>query len=311
MCVIAFSPKGTDAPTEDKIRQMFRANPDGAGFAYNGRHGKVFYEKGFMTVESLLERLKPLEQWKNKNFAIHFRIGTAGKNDEHTCHPFELSTEYRDLRKTKGTGPVLFHNGVLADGGLADKHSSDTQDFVIAFAPMLKKFNKSKVRDAWLEEIITGSRLLIMYENNKFKMHGTWQRDGELLVSNRVYASYGTYSYGTYSQTDWTNYSAYHQNSTVSTATTATTKSTSEQADEEFDEWFAKRANKTDDEFYEANGLFNMLMAEGYLFVTQEELSLLKKYADKYSKNQIVYNGYPYQYSEKTMCVWDETEWMY
>ena len=305
MCVIAFSPKGVEAPTEEKIKQMFRANPDGAGFAYNGKGGKVFYEKGFMCVEDLINRLKPLEQWKNKNLAIHFRIGTAGKNDKYSCHPFELSTDFGDLRKTEGEGPVLFHNGILADGGLADKHSSDTQDFVIAFAPMLKKFSKSKVRDKWMEEIITGSRLLVMYDNNKFKMYGTWQKDGDLWVSNRVYASYG------YTQTDWTKYgySTYHQ---VGATNPATTVNTSAQAEEEYDEWWKSRQiKKADEEFYEANGLYNILMAEGYLFVTKEELHLLKKFADKYTKNTITYNGYPYQYSEKTMCVWDETEWMY
>ena len=40
MCVIAFSPKGTDAPTINQIKDMFEANPDGAGYAYNGKNGK-------------------------------------------------------------------------------------------------------------------------------------------------------------------------------------------------------------------------------------------------------------------------------
>ena len=34
MCVILLSEKGKDAPTEKQIKQAFRRNPDGAGFAY-------------------------------------------------------------------------------------------------------------------------------------------------------------------------------------------------------------------------------------------------------------------------------------
>ena len=33
MCVIAFSPKGTDIPSKEQIRQMWSHNPDGAGYA--------------------------------------------------------------------------------------------------------------------------------------------------------------------------------------------------------------------------------------------------------------------------------------
>ena len=134
MCVILLSEKGKDAPTEEQIKQAFRRNPDGAGFAYCDKSdgNKVKWEKGFMTVDSLLERLEPLEQWKDTTLAIHFRIGTAGKNDKATCHPFPISTVFGDLRKTSGEGAVLFHNGVLNTGGWADPLSSDTQDFVIA-----------------------------------------------------------------------------------------------------------------------------------------------------------------------------------
>lgn len=191
MCVIVFSKKGVDAPTEEKIRDMFRANPDGAGYAYEGRNGRVYFKKGLMTVDELLEELRPLERWKRTNLAVHFRIGTAGKNDAATCHPFRISTQYEELREITGEGPVLFHNGILDDGGGIDVNSSDTQDFVAAFAPLLRKYSRSVVRDKAMEKIVDGSRMLIMYGRNKYKMYGEWEKDGDLLVSNTNYKWYG------------------------------------------------------------------------------------------------------------------------
>ena len=47
MCVIAFSPKGKDMPTEAQIKSMFKKNPDGAGFAYE-EGDTVKYKKGFI-----------------------------------------------------------------------------------------------------------------------------------------------------------------------------------------------------------------------------------------------------------------------
>ena len=338
MCVIAFSAKGVDAPSEVMIKEMFAANPDGAGFAYNGRGGKVYFEKGFMCVEDLLNRLKPLSQWKNTNLAIHFRIGTAGKNDAHTCHPFPISTEFGELRKTSGEGPVLFHNGVLDTGGGLDPLSSDTQDFVAAFAPMLAKYSKSKVRDAWIEDIVTGSRLLIMYKDNKVKMYGDWKNDGDILVSNLTYQykRYSSYNYGAYSSTQ--------QATTPTTTTTISTISNGKKVEgseyaynnydddyyfnddgsidwSAYDEWWAERQMKSaldeklaakasestvDDELHEAVQLWNDLIAEEFLWVTESELKLLIKTADDRHKQTLFKNGARYAFSEQQMCVWAE-----
>lgn len=293
MCVIAFSPKGVACPSEDKIKAMFKANPDGAGLAYNGEGGEVFYEKGFMTVDELLERLRPLEQWTNTNLAIHFRIGTAGKNDAHTCHPFPLSTDFGELRKTSGSGPVLFHNGVLAQGGLISPLSSDTQDFVVAFAPLLAKHSKSKVRDAWLEELVKGSRLLIMYKDNRVKMYGDWHKDGDIFVSNEHYKAYEwsmsdygysyPYGYGGWYGSQWA------------------TKST--ESDDERDDTIMSELEKADD-------LWNQLFCEGFLWAAKEEMDLLIKYSDEHTKSKIMRDGYAYMYDTKQMLVWDEGgEW--
>lgn len=324
MCVIAFSPKGIQAPTEEQIRAMFRANSDGAGFAYNGRNGEVFYEKGFMTVDALLERLKPLDQWTNTNLGIHFRIGTAGKNDEKTCHPFPISTDLGTLRKTSGTGDVLFHNGILAEGGWADSLSSDTQDFVIAFAPLLAKPSKSTVRDKWIEELIKGNRILTMYKNNRYKMYGDWQKDGDIFVSNLTYKNY---SYGYYMPSSYAKWYGYDYDDdlddeygmsngkqmmwaedpkthmyryfTKEEYLEMLQEQEFERIIDEFDKP-TKKEMSVDEELAMADQLYEELEEMGMLErVTPKEKELLFKYADSVSGNTFTANGYYYYYDEK------------
>lgn len=286
MCVIVFSPKGVEAPTEEQIKDMFRANPDGAGYAYNGRGGKVKFKKGFMTVDSLLKELMPLKRWKNKNLAIHFRIGTSGKNDRHTCHPFKISSRYDDLRLLEGEGEVLFHNGIFADGGRLDKNSSDTQDFVSAFAPLLKKYSKSKVRDMWLEGIISPSRVLIMYDNNKYKIYGDWKKDGDLLVSNLSYkhTSYmwggDYYGYGGYYGYD----NQWHGYDSVGS----------------YDEWEKQK----DNEKKTADKMWKELENNKTLFLDDEEqLNTLLTQADSWAGYEIEHKGVKYYFDPEALEV--------
>ena len=333
MCVIAFSPKGVEAPTEEQIRAMFITNPDGAGFAYNGKNGEVYFEKGFMTVNALLERLKPLDQWTNTNLGIHFRIGTAGKNDEKTCHPFPISTELGQLRKTSGTGSVLFHNGILQQGGWADALSSDTQDFVIAFAPLLTKPSKSKVRDKWLEDIIHGNRLLTMYKNNKYKMYGDWKKDGDIFVSNlnyqyNMYSNY--YGYSAYDEYDdgigsyWTKQQSagttgtkrwrknpltltydYYTDEEIAEAE-AMLKDIEAQEQMEFEnilDEYDEPAKKLslEEELFLADQLYEELTECGYIEVTQAEADIMFKYADSKCGNYIRVANWNYLFNKQTM----------
>ena len=232
MCVIAFAKKGVAIPTEEKLTQMWKANPDGAGFAYEDQEThKIIYKKGFMTLESLLTALQNPEQYTDTNFAIHFRIGTSGKNDAKTCHPFPLSTDFKALTQTEGeTDALLFHNGVLDKGGKANPHSSDTQDFVVAFAPLLSEYHKSKTRDHFISEFTQGNRLLILYSHGRVKLYGDWKKDGELLVSNEYYQYYSTsetsstnpYIYGSRWWDDW--YADYYKEHTPSKSLTDNAK---------------------------------------------------------------------------------------
>lgn len=283
MCVICFSPKGVQAPTEEKIKQMFDTNPDGAGYAYEGKGGKVIYRKGFMTLQALLDELKPLDRWTNTNLAIHFRIGTAGENDEHTCHPFPITTDYGVLRKTEGKGAVLFHNGILDTGGMVDKNSSDTQDFVVAFAPMLKKWSHSTARDKWLGKIIGTNKLLIMYGRNKYKMYGNWERDGDLFVSNTNYLPYsyryGYYGYGYGYDTEYYG---------------------------EYERYFEKKEREKKLYAETAKKMFKMLDRDEYIWATEFEMDAMLDSADDYTSDTMEKDGKKYGYDYTGCCVWNE-----
>lgn len=293
MCVIAFSPKGVDIPTVSQIKNMWSHNPDGAGYAYVGKGGKVVYRKGFMTLADLLKELEAPERFKNTNFAIHFRIGTSGENDGATCHPFPISNNFGELRKTEGeVDSVLFHNGILSQGGIASPLASDTQDFVIAMSPLLAKYNRSKTRDYFIGELTKGSRLLILYKGNAFKMFGDWQKDGDIWVSNTTYKEdyswygggyYGWHDYDDYD--DYYDYYGYNYHKPVEQTKTVNDYKVVSEA---------------------AARLWKKVVEKEYLYVTDEELKLLKDSADDYNRDTIELDGYVLGYNVQQSLVWVE-----
>lgn len=310
MCVIAFSPKGTDIPTEKQIRQMWQHNPDGAGYAYVNKKGKVVYKKGFMTLSELLAEFEAPERFKNTNFAIHFRIGTSGKNDKATCHPFPVSNVFGDLRKTEGEADsVLFHNGVLSQGGIVSPLASDTQDFVVAMSPMFQKYNKSKARDYFIEELIEGSRLLVLYKNNAFKMFGKWETDGDIFVSNlnykHSYSWYGSgyYGYHEYEQDFYDDYYGGYYGYDKKEWDKGWNKDKDEYRGSKL---LAKTINESRLDSKEANDLWLEIIDKEYKYVTDSELDILKQSAEYYTRSTMTLAGYVLGYDYGQSLVWLE-----
>lgn len=288
MCVIAFSPKGTDIPTKQQIKKMWNKNPDGAGYAYVNKKGKVVFKKGFMSLSDLMAELEAPERFKNTNFALHFRIGTSGKNDKETCHPFPVSNSFGDLRKTEGEADsVLFHNGILSEGGITSPLASDTQDFVVAMYPMFKKFNKSKARDFFIEELIEGNRVLVLYKNNAFKMFGKWEKDGDIWVSNLNYQySYSWYGSGYYGWYEY-GYNPYED-------------------DDDDMVLQAKTINEERDKSDKAQDLWREVIKKEYKYVTDKELELLKKSSEYYTRETMTLADYVLGYDTSQGLVWLE-----
>lgn len=192
MCVIAFSPKGTDIPDETKLKKMWDKNPDGAGIMMELPGNVNSYVKGLMTWEDFKDELAELNEaykLKDLNVAFHFRIGTAGKNDGPTTHPFRLNSSYKKLRQLNyfGTEPLIMHNGVIPRfGGKLDKNSSDTQDFVALIMSNLW----GKVDDETLKQTITSlinSSKLLIFNKGQVGLIGNWEEKEGIKYSNMLW----------------------------------------------------------------------------------------------------------------------------
>ena len=102
MCIAIYSLKGTDIPSEDILKTCFLNNPDGAGFAFN-KGGKVHIVKGFMDYKGFMAAFKKYDAefgFKQRGVLIHFRIATHGGVNVGCCHPFPISPNEKQLKKS-------------------------------------------------------------------------------------------------------------------------------------------------------------------------------------------------------------------
>ena len=202
MCIIAIKTKESDFPTQEHLKNCFNNNSDGAGFMYVN-DGQVVIEKGFMTLSSFLTRLAELrvehDDFKGHNFVMHFRIGTQGKNDEHTCHPFPISSKDTLLRKTHLVTDIgMVHNGIISEYSYYHKDAthpeyllSDTQLFikkcVNAFKSINASFYKSSLVMSYLDSICKG-KLCFLNKNDEIYTLGCFEEENGVLYSNRTFA---------------------------------------------------------------------------------------------------------------------------
>ena len=104
MCIIVAKEKGKQLPSKKILETCFDNNHDGAGLMYV-KNNQVVIDKGYMTFKDFYKRVKELKKEFNsdltdKAIVFHFRIGTSGENDKKTTHPFPISNNSEDLRKT-------------------------------------------------------------------------------------------------------------------------------------------------------------------------------------------------------------------
>lgn len=207
MCIILAKKKGIDVPSDEIIRNCFENNPDGAGLMYQvGDYVKI--EKGFMEVEKLLRRVHVLNEkldLKNKSFVIHFRIGTSGKNDKKTTHPFPITSDFDELRTLSIKSEIgMVHNGVIWEYAYKDSILSDTQNFVKDYVSMFYELNKDFLKNERvlrnLKEVCT-SKLCFLDKEDNLTFIGDFITDSEtgLVFSNTTYkkVQYTYYNYGT------------------------------------------------------------------------------------------------------------------
>jgi len=216
MCVICVSRLGVRQPTEEQLRNMFKNNPDGAGYMY-ARDGKVHIHKGFMTEEDFLRAVKQENFGKKDPVVYHCRISTQAGVNPYMTHPFPL-TEKRELCEALDvvcqTG--IAHNGIIRmTSSLKETRFSDTAIFITDYMTRLIRLNTDITDVATLEMIgeLTNSKWAILDGTTGFiATVGKFTNDNHLLFSNSTYKPFipvksfakgYTYSGGYYTDYPW------------------------------------------------------------------------------------------------------------
>lgn len=185
MCVIIIKPAGVEAPQYNVFKACWTANSDGFGYAVaNGKD--VSISKGYMNMASAWTVARNLP--KEQAAILHFRIGTSGKNDGPTCHPYPVSTVESDLRQTEmhNLPMAIAHNGIIGKGaGLLN----DTQVWIKnKLTTMCEgEFSIDKVQ-LFLDMAadLYSSRFSLLLANGTIMRSGKWHEHGDsgLLFSN-------------------------------------------------------------------------------------------------------------------------------
>ena len=204
MCIIVAKEKGQKLPSKDILKTCFERNNDGAGLMYV-QDNKVVIDKGYMTFKSFYKRIKKLQKRFNsdltdKALVFHFRIGTSGENDKATTHPFPISSNSDDLRKTYfKTDLGMAHNGIISNYVYGDD-LSDTQNFVKDFVSVLKELNKKFFLNESVMKLLereANSKLCFLDNKENIYYIGNFIEENGIKYSNYTYKEMKT-SYSTY-----------------------------------------------------------------------------------------------------------------
>ena len=184
MCIIIYKPANIPFPSDDIIKTCFHNNDDGAGIAFK-LNNKVVIDKGYMTVEPLLKKIKKIDP--ALQVIIHFRLATSGGTSPEKCHPFPISDDEPLLNQLYQYSDIaMAHNGIL---GAGEKNLSDTQIFIRDELAKLKvRLFNDDVKEA-LTIALNGSNKVIIMSGNQIDpaIYGQWYFDKGVFYSNDGY----------------------------------------------------------------------------------------------------------------------------
>lgn len=163
-------------------------------------YDKVVIMKGFMTCEEFYLRLQTANEFyhlKEKGLVIHFRIATSGLKDKGNCHPYPISNDNLDLRKSFITTELgIAHNGIIRSYNGKDKILNDTQLFIkndlFELNSLDKKLYKNVIFQSMIERLIDGSRLVFLNKKGEIIKLGKWFHNGNYYFSNLNHVSKNT-----------------------------------------------------------------------------------------------------------------------
>lgn len=196
MCIILVKPRGKALPSKQIFKNCFESNPDGCGYMYV-ENNKVRIVKGFMSYKNMYKRLKSLG---DRTIVVHFRIGTHGKNDQKTCHPYPITNDTKLLQSLRVLTDVgMVHNGIIhIENDTSGAHLNDTQMYiktVLSVAKFISPtfYQKPEILNL-LEENIYGNKLCFLDKDEHLYYIGKFIESNGILYSNTSYLdSYKTY----------------------------------------------------------------------------------------------------------------------
>lgn len=186
MCVICLSKKGVRQPSEDEIRDMWAANPHGAGYMF-ARDGRVELHKGFMNLADFLRSVKS-EHFTNDDVVVyHFRISTQAGVIPEMTHPFPLSDDLEDMKLLDCLCSVgIAHNGIIRLTSTGNKEYSDTALFIAGYLPAIIR-DTADITDKAVKRVIKaliGSKMVLINGNGDTSIIGDFYDVGGLMFSN-------------------------------------------------------------------------------------------------------------------------------
>lgn len=203
MCLALYKPaKATLSKKE--MQTAFKANPDGAGFAYyDPTLRRVEIQRGYFTFDTLWQDLEPIMADKCP-LILHFRWATHGDVNVDNCHPFALADG------------ALIHNGIISGMGTStytssnkyyqtatcattacDDDRSDTREFVEDYLDGMtvnvlrgaKKLIEHTIGYSKLVTIHDDGSVIIFNENSGHWRGGVWYSNNSYEASKAKYAN--------------------------------------------------------------------------------------------------------------------------
>lgn len=194
MCIIVYKPTTAKMPNKKTLIKCWNNNRDGAGYMFPSK-GNVIIKKGFMKFNDFYKDLKAdLKRYGEFTpFVLHFRIQTQGGVNPQYTHPFPLSADMDDLRKTRVKTDIgIAHNGII--DLTSSKYSytvtySDTMKFITDYLTLIihdKNYYKDKDKLTLIERLIE-SKMAIMDGDGHTELIGDFVHDDGCYYSNNYF----------------------------------------------------------------------------------------------------------------------------
>jgi len=217
MCVICIKSAGVALPPIETFERCFKANPDGAGFAYpirdlhdDTRFTAIQVYKGFSNFADFRTRYEQVlaelgSDTVRTPMVLHFRIGTHGsKAAPGQTHPFPVCDDYKIMEQLEGRyRTIMAHNGIYNLGDLAGNYSryvmgdnpSDSEEFARnVLEPLTREplWDSDKKVVNIIKHLNGSSRLLVMSVHDGgglvLQAYGDFVTDTDgMIYSNRSF----------------------------------------------------------------------------------------------------------------------------